>query len=200
MSLEYVVNKERPDFVRPAFILLLGPSGAGKSTLIRRVCELDDRISYVCPFTDRPPRIGETDKVCVTQDDFTKLQEENYFLAVNNVYGFRYGTPFHGVNSIIEKNEIPILDFPLNEISKLSMYKDLLYRIYITPSSLGSLNLRLNIDDRGTGNLRYLEARKELIALVKGKFKHPDIDDVVINRSVDQASHRLLNLIYNRIS
>lgn len=197
---EISVNYERPEIKTPRFVLLLGPSGVGKSTIIRDLHQKDDRIQFVSPIIDRPNRPGEIEKISITKEAFTELEENDFFLVVNSVYGNRYGTPSASVDEMLQDGRIPILDFPLNRIDKLERYRDMLYNIYIVPPTLGTLHTRINKDERGLDNERYQEGRRELLELFKNHFQHPDIHNVVINRDTTQSSPQILNLIYQAIS
>jgi len=200
MSNEIIRNVERTEIARPVFVLLLGPSGAGKSSIIRNLTSEDERFKFVSPITDRPLRPGETEKISVSHDAFSELENSKFFLVVNKIYNNRYGTPRSTIDDILKDGNIPILDFPMDKLGELEEYKDILFKVYITPPTLGTLKRRLEIDGRSEGNTRYEEARSELLTLVKAHFAHPDIDNVVINRNLEIASAELLELVYNRIS
>lgn len=81
--------------IRPKafFTLLLGPSTVGKSTLIRAMnAASGDRFKYISPFTTRPLREGEQDKISVSDEEFDEMQLSGVFVYVNPLYGVRYGT------------------------------------------------------------------------------------------------------------
>lgn len=200
MRKEIPICYEKPEIKTPRFVLLLGPSGVGKSTIIRDLYQKDDRIQFVSPIIDRPNRPGETEKVSISKEAFTELAANNFFLVVNNIYGNRYGTPSSSVDEMLCDGRIPILDFPLKSVKKLEKYRDILYNVYIVPPTLGTLHTRVDKDQRGVDNDRYIEGREELLELVKNHFQHPDIHDVVINKDTSQSSPQLLNLIYKAIS
>lgn len=200
MVKEILLSREKLEMSRPTFILLLGPSGAGKTTLIQSLIQKDARFRFVQPLTDRPPRQDEIDKRSISPEVFTQLENGNYFLLVNHIYGNRYGTPRNTIDQILEEGNIPLLDFPLSAVHKLNEYEHILYKIYITPPSLSSLIRRLKIDGRIEDGNRYKDGKAELMQLVKCRFIHPDIDDVLINRDLALASRSLLTMIYERIS
>lgn len=183
---------------KPSFILLLGPSGVGKSTLIENIKPYVP-IDYVNPVMDRPLRFDEKDKISVSKEEFTKMEKDEEFIIVNNLYGYRYGTPKSRIDEILSNGRVPILDFPLNMVERLSGYKDVLYTIYIAPPTLGTLRQRLDKDKRGDGNDRFERSKRELLELVKEDFVHPGIDAVVINRSLEQTVSKLLSVINARI-
>jgi guanylate kinase len=77
-------------------IAFIGPSGSGKSTLIREL-HRHGAVQAFPSWTTRPRRPDETgddsDHRFVTTKDFEKLQTEDFFLEVIELYGFRYGLP-----------------------------------------------------------------------------------------------------------
>ena len=193
-----LTDNESPKNPRPSFILLLGPSGVGKSTLIENI-KFYFPVDYVNPVMDRPLRIDEKDKLSISKDEFTKMEKNEEFIVVNNIYGYRYGTPKAKIDEILNNGRVPVLDFPLSMVDRLSKYKDILYTIYIVPPSLGTLHQRLNKDQRGEGNQRFVEAKRELLGLVKQKFQHPNIDAVVVNKSFEVATSNLSSILDARL-
>lgn len=183
---------------RPLFVLLLGPSGVGKSTLIRRAQQIDSRVKFVAPITDRPARLGEPEKISVTKEEFDELNARSFFMVVNHIYGYRYGTPRGLIEVALHSGEIPILDYPLNNVSSLSQYRDILYRIYVAPPTFEVLRDRLKIDGRDLDNTRMEDAEKELEQLQWIGFRHPDIDAVLINLSIEDTALSLVEMIQNR--
>lgn len=197
---ETIIYNERPQINNPRFVLLLGPSGVGKSTIISELHELDDRIQFVSPIMDRPARPRETEKTSIGIDAFSDLERQGLFLVVNNVYGHRYGTPASIIDTILRDRRIPILDYPLSRIDQLSQYESILYKIYITPPSFGSLRKRIEKDERGVNSNRLDEAKIELMSLVKSHFRHPDINSVVVNRHPTESARAVLNYIYEAVT
>ncbi|MBP9871987.1 MAG: hypothetical protein KBC53_10930 [Nitrosomonas sp.] len=126
------INKERSPFV-----ILNGPSAVGKSTLMSAlISEPGSRYRYVSPFTTRPLRTGETDKVSVSRQQFDQIAQTGGFVSVQNLYEHSYGTPIQTINRIVEDGKIPILDFPLNQTHVLLAAGLALLPIYILPESI----------------------------------------------------------------
>ena len=95
------------------FLLLLGVSGVGKTSIIKELLKLDDRFIYISPWITRPLRAGETDKVSVTEEDLQRLLSAGEILAVNDIYGIRYGTPKQPIKDAFEQGQFPLL--PIRE-------------------------------------------------------------------------------------
>lgn len=80
---------------RGLLIVISGPSGVGKDTLIRRLLELDKRLTYSVSGTTRKPRPGERpdeNYTFLTRDQFDKLVEKGAFLEHATYNGNLYGT------------------------------------------------------------------------------------------------------------
>ena len=176
------------------FVILIGPSGVGKSTVIRRLVSRGNKFRYVTPYTDRPLRLGETDKISVSRDEFTDMENEGKFVAVNHHFSYRYGTPKDLVVEIINSSKMPILDMQLSGIKTLSYFADILLKIYIAPPNMDELLRRLNNEGRNQ-NDRFLRGEKEISELSEINFQHIDIDFLVVNSDIDQTVNEVLKII-----
>ncbi|MBI2459148.1 MAG: hypothetical protein HYV53_01175 [Parcubacteria group bacterium] len=66
------------------FLLLLGPSGVGKSAIIDELSKFDNRFVYISPYMTRPLRLGEKNKVAVSDeqmDEMWRRINDAYFLG-----------------------------------------------------------------------------------------------------------------------
>ena len=72
-------------------VLLLGPSASGKSKIIDELMAVSSEpvFEYVNPYTTRPNRVAEIDKITVTDEEFVRMQARRDFVAVNALYGAR---------------------------------------------------------------------------------------------------------------
>ena len=119
------------------FILLLGVSAVGKSTIMRSMNEqTGNKFGYVTPYTTRPLRIGETDKMHVSESDFKAMSAEGKFIYEKTLYGNRYGTPIEVVTKIQDARQIPILDFPLSDVDKFTCFALSIIPVYIFPNTI----------------------------------------------------------------
>ena len=145
------------------FLLLLGVSGVGKTSIIKELLKLDDRFVYISPWITRPLRDGETDKVSVKEEDLQRYLAEGKILAVNDIYGIRYGTPKQPIKDAFEQGNFPLLDWPIKRLEVMEReFGDRLYRVYIEPPSITELKRRLGQDERDEGGHRLLAAISEL--------------------------------------
>lgn len=157
--------------MKTKFLLLLGPSGAGKTTIIKELRLLDERYTYISPFVTRELRPGETDKFHVSTEELAALEVSGELIAVNEMYGARYGTPRRPIVEALTEGRFPVLDWPVARmrVMQAAFRRSLLHCVYIRPPSLKTLADRIR-DGRDTGNRRLREAAAELRNLGSGKY------------------------------
>lgn len=153
-----------------SLVLLLGPSGVGKSTVIRALCASDPRFSYVRPYTTRPLRAGETEKVHVSEEEMDSLDAAGSLVALNRLYGVRYGTPKKPIEDALSTNSVPLLDWPVHRVSELRRaFPGRVRSIYLEAPSLDELKRRLQGREGADG--RFAAAQLEHDALHRGEFE-----------------------------
>lgn len=146
------------------FLLLLGVSGVGKSSIIRELSKLDSRFIYIKPYTTRPLRKGEMDKIHIDDTKMDIMSRQGQFLAENCIYGIRYATPRGVIEKVFARNDFPVLDWPLYKLR--IMHKEFpgrLYVVYLLPPNLQTLKQRLSRDGRDQLGRRFRSACVELL-------------------------------------
>jgi guanylate kinase len=167
--------------VKQTLLLLLGPTGAGKSTIVRHLESLDVRFRYIRPYTTRPLRDGESDKVFVTESDMEHLWRDGGLLVVNTLYGIKYGTPRFPIEEAFKLGLFPVIDWPIQQIEIMNKaYPGLLLRVYVKPPDLETLKKRLS--ERNDFDVRVEVAQQELASLEKDHYRE-NIDLIVSNES-----------------
>ena len=162
-------NKEINLKIKPKLFVVSAPSGAGKSTIVAKAIEYLNRhgvpVERVITYTTKKPHDSELvkgDYHFISQDEFERKIQENFFLEWSTVYGTYYGSP----RSIIahpncERSYILILDrlgwqaLLAQNISAVS--------IWLEPPSLEILKERLLIRNRDS--LQTIEKRLALAQL-----------------------------------
>ncbi len=170
------------------FILLLGPSAVGKSTIIQKL--IGDGVihfNYVKPFMTRQNRPDESDKISVSENQFADHERRKEFVAVNDLYGVRYGTPLSGILGPLSQNKVPVLDYPLQRVQTLIRPDYNLLGVYIYPSSIESWMDRVKQTGRNTNN-RLATGLTELEALAECGMSHPFIDLSIVNSDGDPTT------------
>ncbi|BAU42139.1 hypothetical protein [Leptolyngbya sp. O-77] len=103
--------------------IIFGVSGVGKSSLIQNLRN-EFGWSSIPTYMTRSLRPGETEKISVSEADFAKMENENRFVCVNQIFGNKYGTPRKEIEiAIHDKESYWVLDFPILKIDLLSAYK-----------------------------------------------------------------------------
>ncbi len=183
---------------RTKLLLLLGPSGVGKTTIVRALEALDERFVYVTPLTTRPLRPGETDKISVSVDELEELSRANKLVAVNELYGAKYGTLRGPIERALRVCRFPLLDWPIASVSGIQQaLPQRLHRVYIEPPSLDALWHRLQ-DGRDPSGDRFARAESELAAFARGEYRNL-IDHCVVNHDGEaEATANGICLHYQR--
>lgn len=174
------------------FLLLLGPSGVGKSTIIWALREMDDRYVYISPYTNRPLREGETDKVNVSDADMDRMMAAGELLVVNEKFNWRYATPRGTILDAFAVHNYPLLDWPVDRISIMrEAFGDRLYVVYVAPPSIEELEARLGNDSRDSDGTRLRAAEAELKSYYAGEFS-PFCDlEVVSDGDIKELARKI---------
>lgn len=177
------------------FLLLLGPSGVGKSTIMDELMKLDARFTYISPYTTRPLRSGEGNKVSVSREEMEVMESRGEFVVVNELFGgILYGTPRAPIEEALARNIFPMLDWPADRMHiMVEAFFGKLCVIYVAPPSLSVLRERLAIDGRDADGQRFASAQSELERLQSGEYAHL-VDHVVVSEEGDVR--RVVELIH----
>ncbi len=175
-------------------IVISGPSGVGKGTVIKKLLELDRKLTRVVTCTTRKPREGE-----VNGKDYFFLSPEEFFKKVENkelvefafVHGNYYGTPKEGLERGLKENFDVILQIDVQGAKKIkNSYPDALL-IFLLPPSMEVLKERLS--ERGTETEeekenRLKRAREEIEERVF-------YDYIVVNDDLDATVKEIYEII-----
>lgn len=155
--------------MQPRFLLLLGPSGVGKSSIIQRLRQLDGRFVYISPYITRNLRVGETDKISVSEERIDELVRDGKILVVNQLYGIRYATPREPIGQAFEEQKFPLLDWPIDRLNVMEQnLPGGLFKVYVE-TELGTLRQRLQ-DGRDPNLERFDAGAAELESLRQGHY------------------------------
>ena len=99
--------------MKKCMIIVVGPSGVGKSSFVDRAIAQIPNLVDVVTYTTRAQRETEVDGVnyhFVSQDQFTKLVEQSFFVEWAHVHSNRYGTPKDQILQAWDQGQSVIMD------------------------------------------------------------------------------------------
>ena len=177
-----------------AILVLSGPSGAGKSSLIKKVEDQIGEYYFSISTTTRKRREGEVDGVdyfFVSEEEFKKDIEDEYFLEYALVHGNYYGTSIKPVKEALKEGKLVIFDIDVQGHDAVqSRLSDITTSVFITTPSLRILNERLN--RRGTDERSVIEGRIEMAKREVQRIS--EYDYLIINDDLDEAAKVLVNI------
>ena len=149
-------------------VVISAPSGTGKSKVCKTLKSLYKNTYDTCvSHTTRAQSKLETngkDYHFVSNTDFSKLKEQEYFVETTSIYDNLYGTSFASIDKIIANNKCPLLD--IDTIGGYNLDKKYpRIKIFLYPPSKQELANRLlkrNRDDQSVQEKRLNAIQKEI--------------------------------------
>jgi guanylate kinase len=174
--------------------IISAPSGSGKSTLVHRLLKTVPNLSFSISYTTRAPRASETggvDYVFITRPDFEARLKRGEFLEHAEVFGNYYGTNRETFESAQRQGQDLVLDIDVQGARQLRVAIPQAISIFVLPPSREVLEQRLRSrsqDSEETIERRLRGAAEEI-------KNYTQYDFVLINREIDEASARLVNIV-----
>ena len=176
-------------------IVISAPSGAGKGTIINELLKKYGENKWLSvSATSRLPRPGEKEGETyyyLTEEDFKKKIDEDFFLEYTNYAGNYYGTPKKYIKEKLDQGIDVILIIEIEGASNIKKIVPEALMIFIMPPSLKELVRRLK--KRGTETnekiiKRFHTAYKEINEVTKYNY-------VVVNDILDEAVEKVEAII-----
>lgn len=178
-------------------IIVSGPSGVGKGTIVKTVVEKRSDMFLSVSCTTRAPREGEIPGKSyhyISEEEFKKKIEENYFLEWECYVGNYYGTPLSPVLSAMEEGKSTILEIEVGGAFQAKRrYPDAVL-VFVVPPSFRELKQRL--ETRDAGNEVALAAIEKRMARALEEYeKIKDYDYIIVNDNLEEAIENLETII-----
>jgi guanylate kinase len=160
--------REPPTLKQGLLFVLSAPSGAGKDSVIKALKEQGMDFYRVASVTTRAPRPGESEGHpyhFVSQEEFTRLVENDELIEYANVHGNWYGQPRKVIRERLDAGRDVLLKIDVQGAATIHKKAPEAIFIFLVPSSLEELEQRLTSrqTESETELMRRLaDARKEL--------------------------------------
>ena len=183
----------------PRLTVVSGPTAVGKGTVVARLRAEHPELFVSVSATTRPARPEEIDGVhyhFVANEAFDELIATGALLEWATVHGtHRYGTPRQPVLDALAGGRNAVLEIDLAGARQVRRQQPDARLVFLAPPSWDELVRRLigrGTETEAERDRRLETARAELEA-------QREFDDVVVNRTVEQAVSDLANLIYGGV-
>ncbi|MHC4923485.1 MAG: guanylate kinase [Planctomycetota bacterium] len=139
--------------------VISGPSGVGKTTVISQLLERPGFARSITATT-RPPREGEKDGedyLFLDRMSFEDGITDGRFLEHAVVHGNLYGTPRDGVEAVLARGDVCLLNIDVQGADSLRQTGLSVATVFLLPPSMEELERRLG--SRGTEDPDEMERR-----------------------------------------
>lgn len=170
--------------------ILSAPSGTGKTTVGELLLKEIPYLERVITATTRKPREGEKDGVdyyFLSEEEFLKRIEKDYFLEWAKVYKYYYGTPKEEVERITSKGKDALLIIDVQGAFQVKKKLPNAIAIFLLPPSFEELKRRLLKRGEKEIELRLEWAKSEIPC---AKF----FDYVVVNDVLERAVEEIKSI------
>lgn len=174
--------------------IISAPSGSGKSTLVHRLLQTVPNLAFSISYTTRPPRASETngiDYIFVSRQDFEDRLARGEFLEYAEVFGNFYGTNREAFESATREGKDLVLDIDIQGARQLRVAIPQAITIFVLPPSKQVMEQRLR--SRSSDSEEVIQRRLHGAAVEVQNYTHYDF--VLINRDIEEASARLVNIV-----
>jgi guanylate kinase len=175
-------------------IILAAPSGAGKNTFIDKALDLFPMLRDVTTFTTRSMRTGEKEGDpyhFVSEKEFKKLIEQDFFVEWANVHVYHYGTPWDELRWNWARKRAVIMDLDVQGAQTFREKFPQCLTVFIQPPSLEALKERIL---KREGQLPHdIDVRMQSAEVEMKRAKEFDVQ--IINDDFDKAFLEFTNVL-----
>jgi len=177
-------------------LVLSSPSGAGKTSICRKLLEIENDVIMSVSYTTRKKRKSEingVDYFFVSDNEFEKLKNNDFFIEYAKVFDNWYGTPKKIVIDHMQNGVDVVFDIDWQGAQKLYNFSSTdTVSIFILPPTNDELSRRLKNraeDSEDTVLLRMSKAKSEISHWI-------EYDYVLINEDLDKCVKEVLTILY----
>jgi len=174
--------------------IISAPSGSGKSTLVQRLLKTVPNLAFSISYTTRPPRSSEVpgeDYIFISRKEFEERLARGEFLEHAEVFGNYYGTNREAFESATREGKDLVLDIDIQGARQLRTAIPQATTIFVLPPSKQVMEQRLR--SRSQDSEEVIQRRLQGAAVEVKNYTHYDF--VLINRDIEKASARLVNIV-----
>jgi len=170
-------------------VIISGPSGSGKGTVVKNL-----QYSLSISVTTRKKRDGEQEGVDYffrTEEEFSKMRENNELLEHAQFVGKSYGTPRKYVEDQIDLGKVVVLEIEVNGALQVKEKFPNTVMIFLMPPTMKELEGRLerrNTEDAMEIDDRMSRAREEIKLIDR-------YDYLVINDDLNIAMQEIETIV-----
>jgi len=178
-------------------IVISGPSGSGKGTIIKEVIKKISDLIYSVSYTTRPKREGEIegkDYFFISEDEFEKLIDEDFFIEWAKVYDYYYGTSKEFVIENLRDGKDVILEIEIQGAKKIREIYDKKNAVFIFIAPPDFKELERRIMNRKRGETEE-EIKKRMDFAKKEIEESKNYDYIIINDNINKAVKKIINII-----
>ena len=187
-----IKKKERKGLM----LVLSSPSGAGKTSICRKLVEIEKDVEMSISYTTRKKRKSEIngiDYFFVSDEEFEKLKNNDFFIEYANVFDNWYGTPKKIVTDHMENGVDVVFDIDWQGAQKLYNFSSTdMVSVFILPPTNDELSKRLKNraeDSDDIVSLRMSKAKSEISHWI-------EYDYVLINENLAECVNEVLIILY----
>lgn len=175
-------------------LIISAPSGCGKSTVVRRLAQLDEKLTVSVSTTTRakrPHEIHGKHYYFVTRNEFEQSVQAGEFLEHAEVYGEFYGTSQSFVDEQLQAGRDVLFDIDWQGAQSIKQSYHHGVSFFLLPPSIEELRHRLV--QRGQDSDDLIEYR---MTLARQEIEHyKEFDYVLVNETLQSTCATILQLI-----
>ena len=176
-------------------LVLSSPSGAGKTSICRQLIEIENDLVMSISYTTRKKRKSEIngiDYFFVSDKEFEKLKDNDFFIEYAKVFDNWYGTPKKIVIDHMQNGVDVVFDIDWQGAQKLYNFSSTdMVSIFILPPTNDALSKRLKNraeDSEDSVSLRMSKAKSEISHWI-------EYDYIIINENLEKSTDEVITIL-----